>query len=363
MYEIDHLEKLAYAALDEPSVSAAPPMVPGRVLHADADIFSYKACDTEYSYAENVQKLKGLITAWRILAGAEFIVLHLTMGHKGGREEIATVQKYQANRTKPDQEKVDRVRELRLWMAEYSNNNVTAAPQYEQEADDSMCQAMYRSIENGNDDVLFSSDKDLWMVPGKHLNKDTLEIEEFPLGYGWTNFENDKHGKKVLRGKGTSWFWHQMLMGDQADNIPGLPYLSKELVLKYAPTKALVTVKQRINSGRTVTGKLLSALQKRRDSDKYQELVRETDCKLVGPVLAQKYLVDCMTDKSAYHMVLDAYKAWYGKTTPKYAYYSWDNFFLQKTPYEMMVEQGRLLWMRRTEGEHVEEWFKEVQSK
>jgi len=349
--------KLAYEGLNTPIVSTAPKMVPGRVLHADADIFSYKACNLEETYAENVSNLKELITAWRVLAGAEFIVLHLTMGRKGGREQIAQVKKYQGNRSKTNEDKSQRVLDLRMWMAEFSNINVRSDPQYEQEADDSMCQAMYRSIQFGQDDVLFSPDKDLWMVPGKHLNKDTFEIEEFPLGYGETGTVLDSNGKKKVVGKGTSWFWHQLLMGDSADNIPGLPFLSKSLVLEYCPNKAMADIQKRVATGRMPNGKVLTAAQKRAAQTKYERMFQEQDAKKIGGVLATRYLQTCKTDKSAYQYVLNAYKSWY---RPKAIFFNWEHVRMECTPYEMMLEQARLLWMRRTVNEDVEEWFEEL---
>ena len=351
----EDLMKVAYEALDTPNITTAPKMVPERTLHADADIFSYKACDLEYTYAENVMNLKELITAWKVLAGAEFIVLHLTLGTKGGRENIARVKKYQGNRSKTDQDKANRVLDLRLFMAEYVSRNCWAINNYEQEADDSLCQAMYQ--ETDHEKVLFSPDKDLWMVPGMHLNKDTFELEMFPKGYGKTALTLDKHGKQKLMGRGTSWFWHQMLMGDAADNIPGLPYLDSALVIEYCPPTALVNLQRKIATGRMPTNKLMTTNQKRNTQIKYTELCATQKAKKIGQVLAARYLSNCRTDKSAHHWVLQAYKGWYAGNSN---IFTWDGVRMDCTPYDMFLEQARLLWMRRRVNEDVEDWFKEI---
>ena len=53
------------------------------------------------------------------------------------------------------------------------------------------------------------------MLPGLHLNWDTYELVEVkPDVFGV------EHGGKMY---GHRWFWTQMLWGDAADNIPGLP--------------------------------------------------------------------------------------------------------------------------------------------
>ena len=53
------------------------------------------------------------------------------------------------------------------------------------------------------------------MLPGLHLNWDTYELVEVkPDVFGV------EHGGKLY---GHKWFWTQMLWGDAADNIPGLP--------------------------------------------------------------------------------------------------------------------------------------------
>lgn len=360
--DIDKIQEIAESAWNEPKTHQFPPEVKNRMLHADADVFSYKACDLDYTYAQNVQTLKELIQVWRKLAGAEFVKLHLTMGNKGGREEIAKVKKYQGNRSKQDHDKQERVADLREWMMNITPGKERMLPfaNFDQEADDSMTQAMHESLKDGRDDVLFTVDKDLWMVPGKHLNPKTLEIDEYPDNYGRCYLTVDGRGKKKLVGMGTSWFWHQMLMGDQADNVPGLPMMTKGMWIKHAPTKAIADVNRRLASGRHPSGSLMTTEQRRKYTAKYSELYEQAQDKKIGQVLAHKYLENCLSDHMAYKMVREAYEDWYG--SGEYSFYSWDNTLIQTDAFGMMLEQGRLLWMRRTIGEDVMTWWKSLES-
>jgi len=106
------------------------------------------------------------------------------------------------------------------------------------EADDSLTEYQLRQIEEHgyNSSIIGSGDKDLWMVHGLHSNQKTGEIWKGD-GYGKTEYKEVGNVKPKLIGKGKSWFFHQMVMGDKADNIPGLPTLSGRLMNKYLPTK------------------------------------------------------------------------------------------------------------------------------
>jgi len=87
-------------------------------------------------------------------------------------------------------------------------------------------------------------------------------------------------GDKVY---GRKWFWLQMLHGDTADNIPGLP--------KYKNAKGALA--------------------------------------LCGPATAEKLLADCVNNTQAFSVVALLYQGFYGEDW-------WVN----------MLEQAVLLWMR-----------------
>ena len=333
----------------------SPDEVKGRILHHDSDFLAYQCgykWETE-SLEVSIEHLRKAIQTCRIMAGAEFIFLYLTMGDKGGRNAIATVKEYQAQRAGRDPGLTKRVKELREFMATCTDPGVTPKVQMEQEADDALCQAMQVAKDSNRDhylNVLQSADKDLWMVGGLHVNAKTYEIEDFPFGYGQCDLDINGTRKKLV-GRGTSFFWHQLLMGDTADNIPGLPEFSEKLVLEYWPTKAIIAARDKIKSS-TSTG------QSTKLKKSLHNLIAKIKPKKVGAVGAYEYLYHCKTDRQALVAVLAAYREHYGDAD--FLANHWNGQIFTSTAGEMLLEQARLLWMRRTEGEDVTTFFEEL---
>ena len=285
----------------------APPVtvntVSGRILHCDADFLAYQSGHAWESETpeESISDLKIRIEDLRNLALAEVIVLHLTLGTKGGRHEIARVKEYQGHRKKDDGLRA-RVTLLRQYMAKMFTSETIPHAQYDQEADDSLCQAMwdYKVNPAGTPPVLWSIDKDLKMVGGLHLNNDNGEIYQRPWGYGHTYLDRTKSAPKI-NGNGTSFFWHQLLQGDSVDGIPGLPKLPNG--------------------------------------------------KPCGAVGVTNYLEMATNDKEALDLVWDAYSAHY---VDGFFFTAWDGEQESfKTAKDMLLEQARLLWMRRERGQDV----------
>ena len=267
-------------------------IVQGRVLHADADFLAYQSAskwETE-DYQEVCLDLDNRIEDLRKLACAEIIVLHLTMGDKGGRGEIARLKKYQGNRKKNECLR-HRVDLLRTRMAQMWQKGISPFPQYDQEADDSLCQAMHTAV--GGQDVMWSKDKDLKMVGGYHL-QDNGDLVMYPWGYGEAWLDKSQATAKI-DGMGRAFFWHQLLQGDSADNITGVPG--------------------------------------------------------IGAVKAVSMLKEANTDLEAFKIVSKAYLHHYGAS--KFTLQCWDGKQEIKEPLDMMVEQARLLWMRRYRGDDV----------
>lgn len=281
------------------SDSANRATTPGRVLQDDTDFICYRCANIDKTEQFALKAVLDNVDAARRTAGAEFVNMHLTMGLKSGREEMATVSPYQAKRNvKKDPELAHRVKRLRQLLANHKSTRCMPIVNTTIEADDSLRQMQYDRIqEHGiESSVIRSGDKDLWFSEGKHM--DDLGRFYTVDGYGWTEYREVGNVKPKLIGQGTSWFWHQLIMGDTADNIPGLPSISGRLLNRYVPTKT------------------------------YNMHRKAAAC---GEAKAVAMLKDITGDIQAAKVVLEAYTDTYPT-----------NFM------EMIVEQAFLLWIRRT---------------
>lgn len=203
----DIADEVARAGPVEPQVVAK---VPGRLLFVDADMLCYQCGgndDTDVATSRRI--LKSKIDLFMSASGAERLVLGLTGNGstKGHRALIAYTKPYQGQRkgNKPKNWQY-----LRDYIGQGLAGPVKTV--FDREADDL---AGFVAQTYGDDAVLCSRDKDFRMLPGLHLNWDTYELVEVkPDVFGV------EHGGKLY---GHRWFWTQMLWGDAADNIPGLP--------------------------------------------------------------------------------------------------------------------------------------------
>lgn len=133
--------------------------------------------------------------------------MYLTSNDKSNyRFAIATTLPYKGNRTQPKPLHYDALREYLLehWKAELISNI---------EADDEM------GIQTKVSTVLCTIDKDLDMIPGLHYNFVTCDLYR-TTDPGELSLINNR---KKLKGGGLKWFYAQMLLGDSADNISGIP--------------------------------------------------------------------------------------------------------------------------------------------
>lgn len=277
--------------------STAP--VFGRVLQADADFFCYECAFIDEPFAVNFKNLLNRIEVKRKSARAERVNVFVTLGLKGGRHEMATVKPYQDKRgSARDPAVTQRVLELRTALGNYRSETTKPMVCMFQEADDAICQEQERMLDKFGyqSTVVMSSDKDLWMVQGLHCDSGTGEFTH-AQGYGATRYKDVGNKEPKLVGLGTSWFWHQMIMGDQADTIPGLPMLSGVLANRYVPTKVHNPNRPAIKC---------------------------------GEAKACIMLKDVHSDQEAFTRVFEAYVHHYGNDAK-----------------EMFFEQAFLLWMRR----------------
>ncbi len=274
--------------------------VVGRVLQDDTDFICYQCANVGEPLSVAVKAVLANVERARKMCGAERVNMHLTMGMKGGRKEMATVAPYQEKRNKKkDPVLAQRVHDIRVALANHKSRIHTPIVNIHQEADDSLRQMQEARIKVAgiNSSILRSGDKDLWFTDGIHM--DDLGRFYTVDGFGVTDYREVGNVKPKLIGRGTSWFWHQMVMGDGVDNIPGLPRLSGRLANVYLPTK------------------------------KYNAKRKPMSC---GEAKAVAMLKGVTTEQEAARRVMEAYQDHYGMLLGA----------------EMLVEQAFLLWIRKT---------------
>ena len=288
-----------------------PEPVEGRVAHIDADFMCYQVSAETRDELEGVRPRKSLetmrqnarngLTHLMRCAGATSYVAHITPSgsNKGNRDNIALTKGYQDNRK--GKVKPEHLQTIRTFIGQELNSVI----HLDQEADDGMAQANYNAADP-NLSVIVSKDKDLRMAPGLHYDfkEDTVIDVDDPFGSIWV--DRSAKAPKLL-GWGTKFFWAQLLMGDTADNIAGLPN---------TPNRK---------------GKLTP----------------------VGPIVTEAYLADCTDDWQCYRVCT----------------YLWSGAMCEWTDYrdgtptswqQNMIADMKLLWMRRTTDENdVLHWLQE----
>ena len=284
-------DALAAAGEDAPQerIRLVPEKVPGRVLIVDGDMIAYSnAGNDETPPGLARQSALSRIETMRDMSGSEKVVVHLTSSAstKGDRHVIATVKPYQDHRKGSKRPK--NWAYLRDWMETYTGDLFTVKTWGTREADDGI--AYHATVLGVDKAVIATADKDMRMIPAWHLDWKT---------YGMTRLDQEfevigENGKVY----GHKWFFLQLLQGDSADNIPGLP--------KYV-----------------------------------DKLGRE---KLIGEKTAEKFLAEATNDEQALILVSSLYHSYYGEV-------DWADY---------LVEQMSLLWMRRDKEGSIDDargWF------
>lgn len=216
---MDLAASIAAAASDAAPISfTAPEIIPGRWLLVDGDYLVYFCSgNNETPIGDARTRLMQKLDDMRIAAGAEKVVLHLTAtgSHKGWRYVIATVNPYQAHRegsTRPKNWDL-----LRDFVESYQGPAFTPKIWGTREADDGIC--LHTKLLPFGRAVVAMKDKDSQMFDGCiHLDWDTYEMTEVLKG----TYEVENSTGRMF---GSKWFWVQLLAGDSADKIPGLPKL------------------------------------------------------------------------------------------------------------------------------------------
>lgn len=274
------LSAIAKAAKEAPQVAITPVVVAGRTLHADGDYFAYSCAGSDECPPHIARDaVKGRLFNAQTAAGAENVIIHLSASDttKGDRIALATVKPYQGQREGSRRPK--NWRYLRDYLEALPNVVISS----HREADDSIAEAAHS---NPSGTAIYTADKDMRMLPGMHVDWKTYQIHWVQPG------DYDSRRLDGLQ-YGTKWFWLQMLHGDTADNIPGLPKC-------------------------TINGKQ----------------------KLCGEATAGKLLAFCTDNLTAYQTVADQYRELYG-----------DEWAI------MFCEQAMLLWLRQTKNANLDDFL------
>lgn len=193
-----------------------------RVLLLDGDGSCYKAAATVKKLDTAMRRLEQSILEYMFLAKCSTARVHITPDGclKAGRGNLKGVKPYQGNRK--GKEKPPLLELIRNSAAAYFDNHkeITIIENKAIEADDGLMIDHYR-MRNG---VLVSEDKDLLMSPYESWCVNTGKFLTLGKGdtFGYLTKTYTPSGTMKLKGKGTKFFWAQMLMGDTADNVQGL---------------------------------------------------------------------------------------------------------------------------------------------
>ncbi|UUR56203.1 putative 5'-3' exonuclease [Xanthomonas phage pXoo2106] len=284
---------------------------PRVIAHVDGDYMAYFAAGSENCSAGDARRnVLSRCAQLKHISGAGKIVMHLThaASTKGDRFLAATTQPYQGQRQAG--RKPNNWAFLREWMETYEGDAFTPKIWLTREADDGIAYvnegaALHHNILH----VVHSADKDMRMFCGVHVDWDGYGITEVPLG------AYDIVGENGLQ-YGHKWFWMQMLHGDSADNIPGLPKVGK-----VTAEQLLLDTKDNLEAVKLVSGKyseVLGAdwrktfaeqavlLWMRTDRD--AELLDVLKLDVFGPQLKQAFY-DLAEDVKEKRAILEAYKA------------------------------------------------------
>lgn len=290
---LDAAVAAAAAAAPQHEAEARPITVAGRTLLVDGDYLAYYAAgNDDTSPGRARQNALEKIEAFRVLSGSDRVVVHLTdaASNKGWRYVAATVKPYQGQRNAGRKPK--NWRSLRDWMETYSGAAFKVKVWTDREADDGL--AYHSAVLGPKLAVIATADKDMRMFPGIHIDWKTYDLAVIDAG----EFRQVGANGKLY---GHCWFWQQLLQGDTADNIPGLPKF------------------------RAPNGKL----------------------KAIGEKTAELMLSQVEDNAGAFRVVSELYYSFYGEDE----HYDWA---------DALAEQAVLLWMREDKKASIFDWLRVV---
>ncbi|QQO90790.1 exonuclease [Pseudomonas phage Bertil] len=211
--------------------------VAGRTLIMDGDGPAYRAAATSARLDTAIRKYQTDMLTQMFLTQSQYLAVHLTASDcfKNQRGRVLASKPYQGNRS--GKAKPSLLEPLRQAMAQPCNwlPDWNVYFHRDIEADDAMIIQSHQLKEDG---VIWSDDKDLRLTPYLWWDQELGIIDgSYPVGYLQEKFTPAGHQKIV--GRGIQFFWCQMLMGDEADNVKGIEKLDGKLCGKAAAYLAL----------------------------------------------------------------------------------------------------------------------------
>lgn len=230
----------AKAAAAQPMGYGSVPVVHQRTLLVDGDGLCYYCAgndDTDIGTARHNLLAKVVRAADLVGAGTVRILMTGSGSHKGHRYAIARGKPYQGQRAGSRRPK--NWEGLRTMLENsFLDRRITVETTYTAEADDLFGFYAYNDPDNI---VILTQDKDMRMLPGTHLDWVTNRVHVVEHGLATVRQEHIMYNRTVVdsvfndKQYGPKWFWLQMLHGDTADNIPGLPKYSPNWDGKFKP--------------------------------------------------------------------------------------------------------------------------------
>ena len=182
--------------------------------------FGAQATDPDAPLAHSLYNCKNTINSLvNYIREAGFTVSDVTVllsedGKGNFRYDVAKTQPYKGNRTKAVKPvHFDAMKEYLL--ERYQSILVTG-----QEADDEMGILATRDPEKH---MIISADKDMRMIPCWHYEMGDRPPYYVDDSMGYLELDRVKGKSPKLFGTGWIWFHSQLLTGDRADHIPGIP--------------------------------------------------------------------------------------------------------------------------------------------
>jgi hypothetical protein len=193
------------------------PVLLGRTIYLDGDGLAYYCAGNDDTLiGEARSRLADKVRGMQAACGAERAVILLTSSgsHKGHRYAVARAKVYQGQRA--NSRRPANWKPLRQMLEDgvFGNEVHSTATA---EADDLFG---YYGHSDPERTVIATQDKDMRMVPGWHIDWLDNRLKWVPPNTYDLVLGDKQYGMK--------WFWLQMLHGDTADYIPGLPWLHSD---------------------------------------------------------------------------------------------------------------------------------------